>query len=272
MADAVIAPSATTRLRYQFTVDGAVSDVPTVTATETEPDGTINNLSNPTLQNDPADPSYILDYSNADEGDYYVKFLTSDTNCDQYPGVAFYVTVQTASGGASAADIADAVLDEALSGHVSAGSAGYALGLIDDVKTKTDAIGTSAAYALSPTIAANTVRIVRGDSYLAANGRSIRLTYSGQPDFTSATNVTLKAVKGAKHTGTTILTLTGTVYSSDTLEFQPDTVDTSGTELSTTSATQLVFPMEVSLILSNGKVITPTSLNVGLLKVDQQAP
>ena len=91
MADAVIAPSATTRLRYQFTVDGVVSAVPTVTATETEPDGTINNLSNPTLQNSGTDPSYILDYSNADEGDYYVKFLTSDTNCDQYPGVAFYV-------------------------------------------------------------------------------------------------------------------------------------------------------------------------------------
>jgi len=105
MADAVIAPSATTRLRYQFTVDGVVSAVPTVTATETEPDGTINNLSNPTLQNSGTDPSYILDYSNADEGDYYVKFLTSDTNCDQYPGVAFYVTVEAGAGGTVDANI-----------------------------------------------------------------------------------------------------------------------------------------------------------------------
>lgn len=182
MADAVVQLSETTYLRYKFTVDGVPSAVPTVTAVETAPDGTISNLSNPTLQNSGTSPSYVLAYSNASAGVYTVEFLTDDTSCDQYPGVVFYVAVgqvwiehidadiSAAGGGASAADIADAVWDEALSGHVSGGTTGEALGLIDDVKAKTDNLGVYQVFYWSLVNAqGNEISVRYGDAYNADN-------------------------------------------------------------------------------------------------------
>lgn len=190
MADAVIAPSATTRLRYQFTVDGAVSDVPTVTATETEPDGTINNLSNPTLQNDPADPSYILDYSNADEGDYYVKFLTSDTNCDQYPGVAFYVTVE-AGGAVDLTPVMD-VLDKF---HFTGGVGVEKVNSYDadanaDLATLLSRTAGGVTVVSQSTTPTGTTRIGKGKRYTGSD----RLTYTSdtQRDLSTNTLVALQ--------------------------------------------------------------------------------
>lgn len=167
--------------------------------------------------------------------------------------------------------IAAAVWDRLTSALTTSGSIGkWLLDHIAVIEAKTDTIGTEGALATSPVIAAHTVRIVYGDSYLVANGRQIDLVYSGFPSFTGGSQVTLKAVKRGDLTDT-VVTWTGSVEASDTLRFTPDTADTSGSELASTRVTQTTFPMEVSLMLSNGKIITPTSLHVGVLKVDQQA-
>jgi len=141
---------------------------------------------------------------------------------------------------------------------------------LDDIQAKTDTIGTATALATSPTIAANTVRIVRGDDYASADSRAIDLVYSGQPDFTSATNVTMKVVSSNKAVATTIATWTGSVLNSTTLRFTPTDTETALLP-AINSATQITYPFEVSLTLASGSVITPTSLHAGKLIVDSQA-
>lgn len=139
-----------------------------------------------------------------------------------------------------------------------------------ELDAKIAAIGTSAAYAVSPTIAANTVRIVRGDDYSATDARAIDLVYSGQPDFTSATNVTMKIVSSSKAVSTTLATWTGSVVNGTTLRFTPTDTETALLP-AINSATQITYPFEVSLTLASGSVITPTSLHAGKLIVDSQA-
>ena len=138
------------------------------------------------------------------------------------------------------------------------------------LEAKIAAIGTSAAYAVSPTIAANTVRIVRGDDYASADARAIDLVYSGQPDFTSATNVTMKIVSSNNRVATTLATWTGSVVNATTLRFTPTDTDTALLP-AINSQTQITYPFEVSLTLASGSVITPTSLHAGKLLVDAQA-
>lgn len=289
MADAVVQLSETTRLRYQFTVSGVPSAVPTVTATETDPDGTINNLSNPTLQNSGTDPSYILDYSNASAGDYYIKFLTDDTDCDQYPGVAFYVTVgqvwiehldadvSSAGGGASAADIADAVLDEALSGHVSAGTAGYALSRIDDIESGVIGLGASATI-VSPVREVGgeyEIDIVQGQTYSIANGNSIDFALTGLPDttsgsclltFTSTDGKTLTTITGNPYTGTLGSWSAGAV----TARFELTAAQTATFPVSRDNRTdlsrQIRFELKITLASSAGVVI-PVALKYGDVNV-----
>lgn len=97
MADAVIVSGDTTHLSFQFSINGVISAVPTVTATQTFQDGTITSLSTPSLQNSGSDPSYELTYTESTLGDYRIKFITSDATCDQYPAVTFYVSVVAAA-------------------------------------------------------------------------------------------------------------------------------------------------------------------------------
>lgn len=92
MADAVLQLNEVTHLTYQFTKNGVISAVPTVTASQVAADGTTVALTPPTLQNSGTSPRYELDWSHASAGDYTVSFFTSDSTCDQYPGVTFYIT------------------------------------------------------------------------------------------------------------------------------------------------------------------------------------
>ena len=101
----------------------------------------------------------------------------------------------------SAATVADAVWDELLAGHAIAGSAGQALsaaggaadpllnavpgayvagsagyniGLIDDIKAKTDLISSGAITVSSPVSASGTeVEVIQGDDYLFAESRQL---------------------------------------------------------------------------------------------------
>lgn len=93
----------------------------------------------------------------------------------------------------SSATIADAVLDEALSGHVAAGSAGEALGLIDEIKARTDTIEVGDVSIASPfDPSSNRLTLVRGDDYPADQlGAIPPFTSSDWPDLTGATEIRL---------------------------------------------------------------------------------
>ncbi|MBM3216243.1 hypothetical protein FJZ36_15175 [Candidatus Poribacteria bacterium] len=87
----------------------------------------------------------------------------------------------------SAADIADAVHDEALSGHVAAGSTGAALNRLGAIQTRTDMIGVASVTIRSPLVTGSAVSLVRGDDYAADDGRSLDFTFENAPDLTGAT-------------------------------------------------------------------------------------
>lgn len=70
---------------------------------------------------------------------------------------------------------ADAVLDEALSGHTTTGTAGKAL---TDIKAKTDALGAASVTLQSPVATDGTVTLIRGDDYTVATSRQITLTFT----------------------------------------------------------------------------------------------
>lgn len=93
----------------------------------------------------------------------------------------------------SAGTIADAVLDELLAGHVGAGSAGAALGLIDDIKAKTDTIEVGDLTIASPfDPESGRLTLVRGDDYPADQVGAIPpFTSSDWPDLTGATEIRL---------------------------------------------------------------------------------
>lgn len=106
----------------------------------------------------------------------------------------------TASPGPSAATIADAVLDELVSGHTTAGSVGHKLSLI----------GAASVTITAPVAADGTLDLVRGDDYLEAQSREITFSSSSWPDLTGVTEIklTIRRRKEAFGTGSDPIILT----------------------------------------------------------------
>jgi hypothetical protein len=91
----------------------------------------------------------MLDDTEMNFDNITVVFI-DQTSPKEWEDLVINLQTGTAGGGASAADIADAVWDEALSGHTTAGSAGKALGDVDThTDTETGAAAIRAAVGLA---------------------------------------------------------------------------------------------------------------------------
>lgn len=159
-------------------------------------------------------------------GDYVGKMSTA-TATVPYKTIVLAETVTAAASGASAASIADAVWDEAISGHLTAGTTGAALNTAGNaadpllnlvpgaygVGTAGYVIGSLTGDQLSvtfasPVIEGGDVGIEAGDAYLNADGRALLWSSDDWPDLTGATCSLVWYVKGKS---AAVLSVSGTV-------------------------------------------------------------
>ena len=160
-----------------------------------------------------------------------------------------------------AATVADAVWDEALAGHATAGSAGAALsaagGAADPLLNTVPgsyASGT-AGYVLGAINPANVtitspvatdgtaINLVRGDDYANADGRALTFTGATWPTLTSGT-VALKVATGA-----TITTYTGTVTGAQACRVEL-------TDTQTAALAPGIYNYDLEATLAGGSVVT----------------
>ena len=161
----------------------------------------------------------------------------------------------------SAATVADAVWDEALAGHATAGSAGAALsaagGAADPLLNPVPgsyASGT-AGYVLGAINPANVtitspvatdgtaINLVRGDDYANADGRALTFTGATWPTLTSGT-VALKVATGA-----TITTYSGTVTGAQACRVEL-------TDTQTAALAPGIYNYDLEATLAGGSVVT----------------
>lgn len=214
----------------------------------------------------------------SDAGEYVAVFKTSDSTVDAQHIPAIWAvgragvenldaTVSTRLPTASytaaptASSVADAVWDEALSGHATAGSAGAALsaagGAADPLTNTvpgTYAQGT-AGYILgsinpaqvtivSPVSSDGTaITVLRGDDYLLTDNRALTFTGSTWPSITGA-SIALKV-----NFAGTILSYTGTVTAADSCYVELTDTQTGAMATGT-------FDYDLEATLSNGSVVT----------------
>lgn len=229
---------------------------------------------------------YVLSSASVDAvGEYIAVFKTADSSVDQQHLPALWIVgrsgvenldaavssrLPTASYSAApaVADVADAVWDEALSGHAVAGSSGAALSaaggaadpLLNDVPGSY-AQGT-AGYVLgsiSPaqvTIASpvatdgTTITVVRGDDYLVANSRSLTFTGTSWPTLTDGTVV----LKAKLKTGRGAQTATVQSYNAAVTGAQACRVELTDTQTAALSPGLYAYDLEATL--SGGAVVT----------------
>lgn len=131
----------------------------------------------------------------------------------------------TAGAAPSAADVADAVCDEALSGHMTAGSVGEALNRLDEIQAKTDTLGGAAVTLTQPVADDGTISIFPGDAYTTTHARQIDVTISGAPTLVGA-SVNLVIWDGNK----IVITVAGAVIvagaGDQQVRFQPTAAQT----------------------------------------------
>ena len=213
-------------------------------------------------------------------GAYVAVFKTADSSVDQQWIPALWVTdtelknldaavstrLPTSSYTApttppTAGAIADAVWDETLADHDTAGSAGVALsaagGAADPLLNPVPgayASGT-AGYVLGAINPANVtitspvatdgtaINIVRGDDYANADGRALTFTGATWPTLTSGT-VALKVATGA-----TITTYTGTVTGAQACRVEL-------TDTQTAALAAGVYAYDLEATLAGGSVVT----------------
>jgi len=131
-------------------------------------------------------------------------------------GVKVFVTAPGTTA-PTAAQVADAVWDETLADHTGTGSSGEAEGLIDEIKAKTDLLGSASITVASPVASDAKVTVTSADDYQSAEGRALDWINAdgtwGGGDISEAT-VSFRAKH--KRTGVTIdkagsvITATGT--------------------------------------------------------------
>lgn len=214
----------------------------------------------------------------SDAGEYVAVFKTADSTVDAQHIPAIWAvgragvenldaTVSTRLPTASytaaptASSVADAVWDEALSGHATAGSAGAALsaagGSADPLTNSvpgTYAQGT-AGYILGSINPAQVtivspvssdgmaITVLRGDDYLLTDNRALTFTGSTWPSITGA-SIALKV-----NFAGTILSYTGTVTAADSCYVELTDTQTGAMATGT-------FDYDLEATLSNGSVVT----------------
>ena len=214
----------------------------------------------------------------SDAGEYVAVFKTSDSTVDAQHIPAIWAvgragvenldaTISTRLPTASytaaptASSVADAVWDEALSGHATAGSAGAALaaagGSADPLTNSvpgTYAQGT-AGYILgsinpaqvtvvSPvTVDGTSIAIIRGDDYLLTDNRALTFTGATWPSITGASIALKVNFSGA------IVSYTGTVTAADSCYVEL-------TDTQTAAMATGTFDYDLEATLSNGSIVT----------------
>lgn len=200
--------------------------------------------------------------------------------------------------GASAADIAEAVWDEATSGHTTTGTTGQAIANLDAAvstrATPADVTGASAsdiAQLLSatarPTIITNITgqyfEIYRGDSYLTTDGRSLDfIIQANEPwptDLTGYT-ITFTARKSSDNTNTgdATLTKTGSIVNAtgDTrkVRIQLESTDTDTLAVTPRNGGDYAWDIEARKSRGSGYADLVATLRSGTMRVreDQTVP
>jgi hypothetical protein len=158
------------------------------------------------------------------------------------------------------AAIADAVWDEANSGHVSAGTTGFNLNRLTG-----NTVTVSA-----PVDSSGTIALTRGDDYDAADSRQLSFSSTGWPDLTGATAVTLSIRKRVSKTGlgTTLrATVSDTSGSrvvgggTQTVVFEPTDTDTADLDVGTAACAY-----DIQATLASGNIVT---LQTGVVNVTE---
>ncbi len=160
----------------------------------------------------------------------------------------------------TAGEVADGVWDEALAGHVTAGSAGALLGSSTDPLSNTvpgtyvsgtagyvlGSLTPSAVTIVSPVASSCNITLMDGDDYLAADGRSLDFIFAGQPSLTGAT-IALRVQVGG-----TVVTLAGSVLSSVACR-----VEVTSTQVASIGVG--IWTYDLSAVLGNGHTVTLAS-------------
>lgn len=210
----------------------------------------------------------------SDAGEYIAVFKTSDSTVDAqhipalwtvgHAGIEYLdaaISSRNATTPPTSAAVADAIWDEALSGHATAGSAGAALsaagGSADPLTNSvpgTYAQGT-AGYILGSINPAQVtivspvssdgmaITVLRGDDYLLTDNRALTFTGSTWPSITGA-SIALKV-----NFAGTILSYTGTVTAADSCYVEL-------TDTQTAAMATGTFDYDLEATLSNGSIVT----------------
>lgn len=179
----------------------------------------------------------------------------------------------------SAATVADAVWDEATSGHATAGSTGAALSAAGNagdpwstvlpgaytgnqagaqlpaIKAKTDTISSGTFNVVSPVVDSATITIKQGDDYKNADGRALfaSTTWSNVPSLTGGT-ITLKVKSSA-----TPFTKAGVVTGAAACYVELTTAETAALPTG-------IFSFDLEVALANTDVVTIAQGTLEVLK------
>lgn len=188
--------------------------------------------------------------------------VTTTDNAADYPTWVEDIEVKATSS-LTAAEVADAVLDELVTDHVvSASLSDY----LADIKAKTDTLGTGRGIVRSPVSSVKAITITQNDDYLNADGRAIELTYTGAPSFVGGSAKLRIETLAGDYLGM----WTATNLTADTVRFEPTKAGGTGnTATGAISAGEHKF--EVRVTLANGHEVTPTHINDGRLTVVRDA-
>lgn len=196
------------------------------------------------------------------------------------------ITDNAGGGGLTVGAIADGVWDEELSGHLTAGTTGNALnaaGSAGDPWSTTlpgSYTGTQAGFVfgtlrasnlniLSPFVAEdNSLELVIGDDYYAADNRNLQFTYGASPSLSGATvYLDIQTDKDSAFEGTNITSTTGSVSGTTT---QLVSFDLPGT--TTDDFDEGWRAYRVRAVLSNSHTVTLTRGRLNMLSRGNDAP
>ncbi len=209
-----------------------------------------------------ASGSYYPYTFNQASGVFQLVVTTSDTAAD-YPTWIEDIEVVAAVSSITAAQVADAVLDELIAEHVVSGSLSD---YVADIKAKTDPLGTGRGLVRSPVSSVKAIEITQGDDYLNADGRAIELVYTGASSFVGGS----ARLRIEDPTGDYLGMWTATNLTADTLRFEPTKAGGTG-NTATGSIPSGVQRFEVRVILANTHEVTVTDISDGRLTVVRNA-
>ncbi len=183
-----------------------------------------------------------------------VAALVEDSGGDRFTAKA----LEAAPGGVGS----DPLLAE-VPGSYAAGSAGAALGLVPGIKAKTDLLGVAGVTVVSPTASGGQLlTIVRGDDYLAADGRAPAWSSDDWPDLTAAA---VQLTARDKTSGDVALSAAGEVTvagaGDQTVRVE---LPTAATSVLRVGAQRYVFDVEATL--AGGSVVTLVMGTVNVLE------